>query len=67
MIDAPFGSNGAGATAMSGGAMRAEDVIHAAMNGQRVEQIPKTFDFAQNVQRINQVLSYEGVNGFMTE
>ena len=47
--------------------MRAEDVIQNAMNGQRVEQIPKNFDFAQNVERINQVLSYEGVNGFMTE
>ena len=46
-VDLPFGGAQAGATAISGGApMRPEDIIQAAMVGQRIEQIPKNFDFA---------------------
>ena len=33
--------------------------------GQRIEHIPKNFDFGPNVERVNQVLSYEGLNGFV--
>ena len=44
--------------------MRAEDIIQAAMSGQRIEQIPKVFDFSTLVEKLNQVLSYEIVNGF---
>ena len=44
--------------------MRPEDIIQAAMVGQRIEQIPKNFDFAPQVVRISQVLSYEQVSGF---
>ena len=44
--------------------MRAEDIIQAAVSGQRIEQIPKNFDFAPQVERISQVLTFEGVNGF---
>ena len=46
-IENPFGNGGPAATAMSGGNMRAEDVINAAIVGQRIEQIPKNFDFGQ--------------------
>ena len=44
--------------------MRPEDIIQAAMVGQRIEQIPKNFDFAPQVVRISQVLSYEQVSDF---
>ena len=47
--------------------MRAEDVINAAIVGQRIEQIPKNFDFGQQVERVNQVLSYEVANGFIEQ
>ena len=45
LVENPFGSADAGATVMSGGTMRAQDIISAAMVGQRIEQIPKNFDF----------------------
>jgi len=41
MVDPTFGN-----TAMSGVKMRAEDIIQAAMSGQRIEQVPKNFDFS---------------------
>ena len=44
--------------------MRPEDMIQAAMIGQRIEQIPKNFDFLPQVERISQVLSFDLVNGF---
>lgn len=47
--------------------MRAEDLIQAAMSGQRLEQIPKNFDFAPIVERVSQVLSFEGVSSFMLQ
>ena len=56
-----------GSTAMSGGTMRPEDIIQAAMVGQRIEQIPKNFDFAPHVERFSQVLTYESVCGFSLE
>ena len=59
--------NNFGSTAMSGGTMRPEDIIQAAMVGQRIEQIPKNFDFAPHVERFSQVLTYESVNGFSLE
>ena len=37
------------------------------MVGQRIEQIPKNFDFAPHVERFSQVLTYESVNGFSLE
>lgn len=64
-LQLPFGMGGAGATAMSAGTMRPEDIIQAAMIGQRIEQIPKNFDFAPQVERFSQVLTYEQVSGFM--
>lgn len=36
LVEHPF-SGDAGATVMSGGAMRAQDIIQAAMSGQRIE------------------------------
>ena len=61
--DTPFGAAGAGNTAISSAtAMRPEDIIQAAMVGQRIEQIPKTFDFAHQIERVNQVISYEIVS-----
>ena len=65
----PFGTiSNAGATALSGGGtMRPEDIIQAAMVGQRIEQIPKNFDFAPHVERFSQVLSYEQVTGFISD
>ena len=66
IVETGFASGNAGATAMSGGAvLRPEDVISAAMAGQRIEQIPKTFDFGPNVDRASQVLSYDAVSGFI--
>ena len=47
--------------------MRAEDIIQAAMVGQRIEQIPKNFDFGPQVRRQNQVMSFEAVNGFVEQ
>ena len=44
------------------GVLRPEDIISAAMAGQRVEQIPKNFDFGPNVERVSQVLSFETVS-----
>ena len=37
------------------------------MIGQRIEQIPKNFDYGPHVERLNQVLSYDGVNSFAME
>ena len=34
------------------------------MSGQRIEQIPKNFDFSPQVEKLNQVLSHEVINGF---
>ena len=45
--------------------MRAENFIQAAMTGQRIEQIPKNFDFNPQVERISQVLSHDTVLGFL--
>ena len=49
VVEHPFSSGDAGTTVMSGGAMRAQDIIQAAMSGQRIEQIPKNFDFGHQV------------------
>ena len=57
-LDSVFGV-GPGATAIAGGTMRAEEVIQAAMVGQRIEQIPKNFDYGVQVERVNQVLSHD--------
>ena len=65
IIDQPFGEGAAGATQMSAGAtMRPEDIIQAAMSGQRIEQVPKNFDFGQQVEKVNQVLSYDTASGY---
>lgn len=37
------------------------------MSGQRIEQIPKNFDFAAQVERVSQVLSFESVSGFIDQ
>ena len=37
------------------------------MIGQRIEQIPKNFDYGPHVERLNQGLSYDGVNSFAME
>lgn len=47
--------------------MRAEDIIQAAMSGQRIEQVPKNFDFNPQVEKLNQVLSYEVVNALVNQ
>ena len=52
---------------MSGGTIRAQDIIQAAMVGQRIEQIPKNFDFAPQVARLNQILSYASATGISNE
>ena len=44
--------------------MRPEDIIQAAMVGQRIEQIPKNFDYGPQVERVSQVISFETVSGF---
>ena len=36
-----------------------------AVGQQRTEAIPKNFDFAGTVEKANQVLSYDNVNGFL--
>jgi len=48
---------------MSGNTLRTEDIIQAAMIGQRIEQIPKNFDYGPNTERTNQVISFRTVNG----
>ena len=63
LTDNPFGGAAqGGATMLSGKTMRAEDIIQAAMVGQRIEQIPKNFDYGAQVERMNQVLSYRSVS-----
>ena len=37
------------------------------MIGQRIEQIPKNFDYGPHVERLNQVLTYEGINSFIVD
>ena len=43
IVDPTFGNTAL--TTTSGLNMRAEDIIQAAMSGQRIEQVPKNFDF----------------------
>ena len=57
-----FSAAGRNATATSVGLLRQEDVI-SALGGQRIEVIPKNFDFGTQVSRVNQVISFESVNG----
>ena len=38
-----------------------------AAGSQRIETIPKNFDFIPAVEKVNQVLSYDGVNGFIEQ
>jgi len=52
---------------MSGKTMRAEDIIQAAMVGQRIEQIPKNFDYGAQVERLNQVVSFRTVSVSLNE
>ena len=50
LTDNPFDVASAGGTTVTaGGTMRAQDIIQAAMVGQRIEQIPKNFDFGVQV------------------
>ena len=38
---------------------------HAEAGSQRIEAIPKNFDYIPAVEKVNQVLSYDNVNGFV--
>ena len=48
IVDPTFGN-----TAMTGINMSAADIIQAAMSGQRIEQVPKNFDFSPQVEKLN--------------
>ena len=37
------------------------------MIGQRIEQIPKNFDYGPHVERLNQVLNFDVINSFTIE
>ena len=37
------------------------------MIGQRIEQIPKNFDYGPQVEKLNQVLTFDSINSFTVE